>query len=221
MLLYTIGFRFFVVNLVTLPTMPSKPTGGKIEALPIELREKAFQLYRRGKSHAQIAEAVGIPRSTIGQWSSRYKWADRAKTLPTLYDQLKQDGLTGNTPEPPGTNESTFGEKQTAYRDRMAAQAVRVAEIVAKMPDAMLLASADKVEKLDKIARKALNLETASPAVVVNIGLLSQGTQSRRAIALPAVQPALSLPSSEPPTSEAHAGNRPETLEAELVTEAD
>ncbi len=152
--------------------MPQKAKGGKLEPWPPEYKERAFQLYCEGKTHDEIAKELKITRSAVAAWSHRYKWATR-----------RRGWLAGSSAETIGLSKveasiapvanAPFSEKQTYYREGMATQAVRMVEIVSKMPDAVLLQNAERIEKLDKIARKALNLEETVPSVVVNIGLLS------------------------------------------------
>lgn len=221
-----------------LPIMPATPKGGKIEALPIELREKAFELYRRqvqttGKPDLnEIAQTLNVEFSTIAAWSSRGKWKNRVKALPMLgngkprHVEGRQDGPPISAPESQPVKvfdvekalALTFAEKQTSYKDRLAIQALRIADAIETLPTLSLIGAADKVEKLDKIARKALCLETASPAVVVNVALLSQGSQPSVVVALPSSQSAIALPSSEHLTTVEHTGNNPEDAVLEAVT---
>ena len=56
----------------------------------------------------------------------------------------------------------------------MADHALRVAYTVKGLPSQSLIVNADKIAKLDSVARKALNLEENKPAVVVNVGLLAR-----------------------------------------------
>jgi hypothetical protein len=103
----------------------------------------------------------------------------------------------GSIVEPPSdsvgdVSQLTFGEKQTRYGQMMADHALRVAYTVKALPSQSLIVNADKIAKLDSVARKALNLEENKPAVVVNVGLLARALPSRlvEAIAIPTLEPA-------------------------------
>ena len=63
----------------------------------------------------------------------------------------------------------------------MRREALRFVTDLDNMPQALKLLHADKIEKQDKIARKALKLETDKPPVAINIRLLAQGTVARLA----------------------------------------
>jgi hypothetical protein len=68
----------------------------------------------------------------------------------------------------------SFEEKQSTYKETMAAQAVRMARAVASMSEQTLVANAEKIAKMDATARKALSLESDKPRVIVNVGLLAR-----------------------------------------------
>lgn len=141
---------------------------------PIEAREKAFQLHKRGNTHAEVGALLQLPGGTIASWSKRYKWPARIKaenagapaSVPPLAPPRKASGLT-------------LAEKQTRYTEDMAEQALRLPEIVAAMSDKEYIAAADKITKQDATNRKALGLESSKPSVVVNVGLLA-GTGVKR-----------------------------------------
>ena len=82
-------------------------------------------------------------------------------------------------------------EAQVEYENYTQATALRIARIIKRTPDAQLIASADKIEKLDKIARKALKLESEKPRMAINIRMLAEGKMPRLAIpsGVPATQP--------------------------------
>jgi hypothetical protein len=165
-----------------------QPRGGILDRHPLEVRERAFNLYRKlgadGKrKHTlpQIAKAVGVPVGTINKWSSVSKWRARAQAL------SKQDALLSEYDQRPGTEAAnapktpridastlTFEEKQETFSKLMADQALRLPQLMAELDDAKLLASADKLAKLDAQARKALKLEEQVPTVILNVGLLAR-----------------------------------------------
>ena len=74
-----------------------------------------------------------------------------------------------------------LSEAQVEYEAHSQAAALRIARIIKRTPDAQLIASADKIEKLDKIARKALKLEADKPRMAINIRLLVGGAVARLA----------------------------------------
>ena len=158
-------------------------------------KEDAFQLFKRGRNQSEISRDLDIPRVTLARWASTHKWEERVKVE-----------RFGGKPlgETPGTD-LTFSEKQDRFRDNMAVQALRLPEIMSRMDDDELMRNADKIKSLDGIARKALNLEEAAPATVINVALLSRPVEPVEAIEVRAEEvPAL------PAESE------PQTLDADL-----
>ena len=85
-----------------------------------------------------------------------------------------------------------FAEKQSRYSTMMAESALRFAETVKALSPQGLVASADKIAKLDQVARKALKLENEKPRSIINIGLLASGSSK------PALPPR-NLPTSDVP----------------------
>lgn len=96
----------------------------------------------------------------------------------------------------------TLSEAQVEYENYTKATALRIARIIKRTPDAQLIASADKIEKLDKIARKALKLESEKPPMAINIRMLAEGKIARLAIAS-------GVPAGEPPTLVEDTGLKP------------
>ena len=84
-----------------------------------------------------------------------------------------------------------FAEKQSRYSTMMAESALRFAETVKALSPQGLVASADKIAKLDQVARKAVKLESDKPRSAINIRLLAGGGVSRLQIdsAEPAQEP--------------------------------
>jgi hypothetical protein len=167
---------------------PQQPRGGILDRHPLEVRERAFNLYRKlgadGKRKhtlSQIAEAVGVPVGTINKWSSVSKWHARARALNkqdavlSEYNQ-RPETEAANAPKTPRIDASTltFEEKQETFSKLMADQALRLPQLMAKLKDSELLGAADKLAKLGAEARKALKLEEAQPSIILNVGLLAR-----------------------------------------------
>lgn len=191
---------------------------------PPEVKEKAFQLFCERVKMADIAARLGVKLSTVAKWSSVHGWRARycdqqisrgremvaahppkaapsSSASPEILDE--GNGLDGNLR---ADSKLSLGESQSEYQTRMQAQALRVPALMQRLSDAGLLASAEKLAKLDGIARKALRLETDKPAVVVNIGLLSSSEPPRR---LKSCAVASELPALEITTEEEDAGATP------------
>jgi uncharacterized protein YjcR len=130
-----------------------QPRGGIIDRHPLEVRERAFNLYRKlgadGKRKytlPQIAEAVGVPAGTINKWSSVSKWRARAQALNkqdavlSEYDQGPETEAA-NAPKRPRIDASTltFEQKQETFSKLMAEQALRLPQLMAKLKDSELL----------------------------------------------------------------------------------
>jgi hypothetical protein len=152
----------------------------EIKARPHEQKERAYKLYCDRLRAYEISQLLGIPETTITTWSYRGKWKARRAALKDQSDATQID-----------ISDIPFPEVQARYKSTMAAQALRIAAAIQSTPDGLLIGRAEKIEKLDKIARKALDLEQPSPPVVVNIGLLSQSPPQRT---LPVIDANIAIP---------------------------
>jgi len=158
-----------------------------------ELREKAFKLYCEEITFATISERWSIPVKVLQRWSCDNKWKQRREEL-RAKQRATDAGSTAPDPDLVDVlpeNLSLF-EAQVEYENYTKATALRIARIIKRTPDAQLIASADKIEKLDKIARKALKLESEKPRMAINIRFLAEGKVRR--LAIPS-----GVPSAEPP----------------------
>jgi transposase-like protein len=145
-----------------------------------ELREKAFKLYCEEITFATISERFHVPVKVLHRWSCDNKWKQRREEL-RAKQRATDAGLTSPDPalvDVPPEN-LTLSEAQVEYETHSHATALRIARIIKRTPDAQLIASADKLEKLDKIARKALKLETDKPRMAINIAMLANGRLPR------------------------------------------
>ena len=179
--------------------------GGRSNAVKphaLELREKAYKMFTQRMPLAKIGEALEVPADTVRKWSSKGKWKAR----------MLASGGTSAQPrvgaETPATNDDIdaqlaklialpFAEKQQAYLDIMANESLRAALSITKVPHAALVQNADKVKKLDEVARRALKIEDNKPTVVVNVGLLSQPQAIAAHILPAATRPQLAHGASE------------------------
>jgi hypothetical protein len=135
----------------------------------------------------------------LHRWSCDNKWKQRREEL-RAKQRATDAGLTSSTPalvDAPPEN-LTLSEAQVEYETNSHAAALRIARIIKNTPDAQLIASADKIEKLDKIARKALKLETEKPRAAINIAMLTNGRIPR-----------LVIDSGEPPALVQNTGLKP------------
>ena len=130
-----------------------------------ELRSRAGDLYKSGKSYQEIAEITKLPLSTLRNWCKRHGWklAKPDQIEPTVTTALDEPI------EIPGS----LAEKQAVYTDHMSAAAVRLAQHVSKLDGESLVKAADKLLKSDQMARKALKLETEKPFCAIQIGVLA------------------------------------------------
>jgi CENP-B N-terminal DNA-binding domain len=144
---------------------------------PPELKERGYHLYEQGKSNREIAKELGIPINTLARWSSKGKWKLR-KQLAAQPQTVPGSLAPADLAE---ISQLSFEQKRARYAQMMAEQALRVAYTVKSLPSQALIANADKIKKLDETARKALNLEENKPTVVVNVALLHELSERRRA----------------------------------------
>jgi transposase-like protein len=170
-----------------------------------ELREKAFKLYCEEMTFATISERWDVPVKVLHRWSCDNKWKQRREEL-RAKQRATDAGPTSPDPallDAPPENLSLL-EAQVEYENYTKAAALRIARIIKRTPDAQLIASADKIEKLDKIARKALKLESEKPRMAINIRMLAEG-KIRRLVN------AGGVPASDAPSLLIDAGSNPAT----------
>ncbi len=160
---------------------------------PPEMKERAYKLFAQRIPLAGIADRLTIPVDTIRKWSSKGKWKTRlflsgaGGVIPTSV----QPGngslgvVEGIEAQLAKLVNLPFEEKQGVYRDLMANEALRAALSIQSVPSSALVQQADKVKKLDEVARRALHLEEDKPAVIVNVALLGRGVvrQEKQAVA--------------------------------------
>ena len=130
----------------------------------------------------EIARKMGIPPGTILSRAKRENWSLGAATA-----RLKDDPGLCREILTPKQEEGTLSvsqavalslrERAEKYADEMAeATGERMLPYLRSLPIEELLAAADRVEKLDRIARRSFRLDDNQPMQsVINIGLLSGG----------------------------------------------
>jgi hypothetical protein len=154
---------------------------------------------------ATISERWDVPVKVLHRWSCDNKWKQRREEL-----RAKQRATDAGSASPTPAlvdvlpENLTLSEAQVDYETHSHETALRIARIIKRTPDAQLIANADKLEKLDKIARKALKLEVDKPRSAINIKLLAAGGLSR-------LQIASSVPASESSTLAIGTGSTPAT----------
>ena len=178
-----------------------------------ELREKAFKLYCEEITFATISERWDVPVKVLQRWSCDNKWKQRREEL-----RAKQRATdAGSTSANPALvdvlpENLTLSEQQKLYEEAMRLEAIRFVRELANMPEALKIAAADKIEKRDKIARKALKLETDKPPVAINIRMLAEGMVGRVAIAS-------GVPANEPLPLVEETGSHPVTTPSDAASE--
>lgn len=186
--------------------------GRPTSKLPADLREEGYKLYCKGVTHQEISALLDVSRHTVASWVKRHKWAERYRAEKAgVQSSLvpRSDSVT--------TQASTLPTNQAAYEGEMQAEALRLPALMRAMDGETWIKNADKIAKLDAVARKALKLEGDKPTVVVNVGLLA-GTQAKR------LHSGQSLTTATTATLVEHTGNEPAlpnhepvVLEAQLV----
>ncbi len=171
-----------------------------------EVIEACFQLFARDRSLAEIEKLQSVPYGTLRGWSRKGKWKARrdamqgrmAHVIETNVRRQSADCQTGILDADARDNASlsdieletksrrdahermSFDEKQREYHTQSALEALRILDAIRNTPTSDLVQRADKISKLDAMARKALNLDEHKPSVVVNVGLLSNLATRRR-----------------------------------------
>lgn len=162
--------------------MPQHQAQLGIVAHAPEVRERAYQLYKQTRDYSLVSLDTSVPDATLRAWSSRDKWKKRIEAenaVPGLSAEIARDVVKVITSEisteiPGADGELT--EQQAQFESGSRAQALRVPLIMAGMTDRELVSAADKLSKLDAIARKALKLTEDKPHVLVQIALLNNQT---------------------------------------------
>src|SRR5437868_577743 len=169
-----------------------------------ELRKKAFKLYCEEMTFATISERWDVPVKVLQRWSCDNQWKQRREEL-RAKQRATDAGSTLPTPALVDALPENLSllEAQVEYENYTKATALRIARIIKRTPDAQLIASADKIEKLDKIARKALKLESEKPRMAINIRFLAEGKVRR-------LVNASGAPAGEPPALVEDTGLKPD-----------
>jgi hypothetical protein len=158
--------------------MNNPPTNRAVVPLPPGTKERAYQLYCEGNTLPQIAAAVGASQSTVAKWSSKNNWKARKALVCTGGD---------NGSQPTDFSDLSLPQKQDHYNQHLENVALNFAEHAASLGGSQLVPVADKVKKLDEMARKALKMEP-KPNCLIQIALLSAPAEKRARI-----DPALTL----------------------------
>lgn len=160
-----------------------------------ELKQRAFALYCEELDWSLISEKTQVPVTRLHQWSSKEKW--KLKRIKLKEDRtVMEAGMHTSTPEEEAElSNLTLTQLQDEYQATMQREAIKFARSLGKMPAALKLAASEKIEKQDKIARKALKLETDKPRTIINIGLLAGQRPPKRAYLVE--QSAIESPTSE------------------------
>src|SRR5436305_1923370 len=117
---------------------------------PPGTKERAYQLYCDGNTLPQIAATVGASQSTVAKWSSKNNWKAQRALAGTSRDSGSQ---------PSDFSHLSLPQKQVQYGENMENVALEFSEHAAALSGSQLVPLADKVKKLDEVARKALKLE--------------------------------------------------------------
>lgn len=148
------------------------------------IKQRGFELYARGQQLKEIAEQLNTPLNAVKSWSYRGQWKRRmilerhqkggVERLPVEMGMAirEDDNDMEDAQFLINCEQLPFTEKQATFRDRMSIQALRVPELMATMSPHELLKNADRLYKLESIARRALHLEEPMLSPVINIELL-------------------------------------------------
>ena len=164
--------------------MPQAQATLGIIAHSLEVRERAFQLYKQTRDYAHVSLETGVPDATLRSWSSREKWATRIAAENAIPDSNAETikgvlKVVSSECRPATPSNLDLAEKQAKYTDTMGDVALRIAEHANSLEGKELVQVADKLLKADAIARKALKLETEKPSTVINVALLSHSTEKQ------------------------------------------
>jgi predicted transcriptional regulator len=160
-------------------------------ALPHSTREQARLAYLSGERVTQIAQDLGLQRSTVAQWASRGRWAEDRKAI-----VMRTTETVGRTAEDV-TNRHVL-QHQERIHGVVTAQIDSLAKIPLKEAHS-ILEVARALKTLDDVGRRNLGMDIESdgavgPRPTFNFHLGSMKLPPRRIIS-PVEPPAIEVES--------------------------
>lgn len=151
-----------------------------IVAHPPEVREQAYQLYKKTADYSLVSHTVNVPIATLRSWSSRQDWDGRIELERVAPGQLDAETATAvvravTAASNHGSTEPSdldLAEKQERYQALTGDAAIKLAEYWATLEGKELAQHSDKLVKGDTFGRKALRLTEERPNVILQLTML-------------------------------------------------
>lgn len=138
--------------------------------LPREAVEAARLAVAGGLTIAEAARHLGLDYEALKKRATRGRWLT-SRTV----QRAAESRITQRATE---ITAASRAERASRYEENLSAAAERFADRAARMAADDLLARARAIETLDKVARRALGIDTAAEANAVNIAILSEVSPS-------------------------------------------
>jgi hypothetical protein len=194
---------------------------GKIERWPAATRMECERLFCQERMRLpDICARTGVPVGTLNIWRAHDLWIAKRDRSMRQTNKLGQSISSANGPDKADMTlnlealadfaKATFGHKRVGWRDAMADKAIILPLLLDVMAPMDILRQADKLEKLDHLFRRALDLDTPENPVFVHLSFLSAPVEDAPKLAdaieiLPALPP---IPS-DVRDSNPHVGQEP------------
>jgi transcriptional regulator with XRE-family HTH domain len=136
-----------------------------------ETWEQMKTAYASGIGLRELARNAGISEGTVLSRAKREGWTQRIQSAKALVK--REDALAATPVEAVAMSMQQRGERHV---ERMAGISERVVNHIETMDGSEVLDSVDKVEKLDKIARRTYGLKDDNPYEHFTLNWLRLGT---------------------------------------------
>lgn len=145
---------------------------------PAEVWEQIKTAYATGSvGLRELARNMGIPPGTMLARAKREGWSKQVTEAKALTVRLPGPGAPPTVITPFQAVGSALRERGERHLERMAGVSERGVDHVEAMKGNEILTSIDRIEKLDKVARRTFGLSEGDGdgrMVMINIGILSE-----------------------------------------------
>jgi hypothetical protein len=142
-----------------------------LKRIPLDTWQQIKTAHASGIGLREIARNMGIPSGTILSRAKREGWTLQIQSVKAL--AKRDDSAPAVTPvEAVALSMQQRGERHV---ERMAGVSERGVDHIETMDGSEILNSVDRIEKLDKVARRTLGLKDHNPYVGFSLNVLSLG----------------------------------------------
>lgn len=150
--------------------MAISSSGSMCRTITNETWQQLKTAYASGIGLREIARNMGIPEGTVLARAKRECWTRQIQSAKAL--AKREDAVVATPVEAVAM---TMQERADRHVERMAGISERGVDHIETMDGPEILNSVDKVEKLDKIARRTFRLEDDNPYEGFSLNVLNLG----------------------------------------------